>query len=55
MVEQTGIQSSLDEHDMKLYLEKVTNEIYCSFTDLIQCIPYDLLFQIVKSLSEKKK
>ena len=25
MVEQTGIQLSLDEHDMKLYLEQVTN------------------------------
>jgi hypothetical protein len=27
MVEQTGIQSSLDEHDMKEYLEQVINEV----------------------------
>jgi hypothetical protein len=27
MVEQTGIQSSLDEQDMKLYLEQAINEV----------------------------
>jgi hypothetical protein len=40
MVEQTGIQASFDEHEVKLYLEQVTNEVYCSFTDLIQYVPY---------------
>ena len=51
MVEQTGIQSSFDEHEVKLYLEQVTNEVYCSFTDLIQYF----LTQIPLGMSQRSQ
>jgi hypothetical protein len=29
------------------HMEQGINEVYCSFTNLIQCIAYDLLFQLL--------